>query len=393
MICVSIVRRFWWAAAVFSLVVAPGCDSPTGTGIPYDGIGDLFPADGADDQDLNLTLHWTGLDDSAKAAPCHYSVFLGTQAPPPLVIDSLTENSFMPGSLQPKTVYFWRVEAYRDTVMIASSPIVHFETDREFTYPLAVGLRWNYWHETYSYTADGQPDPVYRDTGRATVEIVAFDTLFDTREVYDFSIRESIGAEYQSCHFYLNNLHDGLYRFDYTNPSIIAPRPEVERRATMVTCAGRVFDSPARLFAFLRGEITDAVAKRPGPTLEGYSPTKSYGYPVRLGHRWTYRYYSDDGYPFRIDKQVMRRELVSTPAGLFDCFVIQWFWDTNNDGVWENGIDGYDYLAPQGLIKREFYVGKVGTGSYDNPEGVEYYDFYDGYTLTEYGRDRDHGVR
>lgn len=58
--------------------------------------------------------------------------------------------------------------------------------------------------------------------------------------------------------------------------------------------------------------------------------------------------------------------------------------------MWESGIDGYDYLAPQGLVKREFYVGKVGTESYDNPEEIVYYDFFDGYALTAYGREREH---
>jgi len=382
-------RRAVWGLAVATMFFALGCDSPAGPGHPYMGIAELFPADGAVDQDLNINLRWAIETDTVMAAPSHYRVFLGTQTPLPLVMDSLTENSFMPGTLAPKTVYAWRVEAYRDTVIIASTPTMRFTTGREFTYPLAVGLRWIYWHETYSYTADGQPNPVYRDTGRATVGIVGFTTIWDYIDAYDFYIMEQVGAEYHTCHFYLNNIEDGLYTLDYTGTSLIAPRLVVEHSGKRFLFAGRVFDSPDQLFSALRGEMVYA-AKRPGPTPEGYSPTISYAYPLRLGHQWTYRDHTDEGYPFRIDKKVIRREQVSTQAGVFDCLVIQWFWDIDDDGMWESGIDGYDYLAPQGLIKREFYVAKVGTQPYDNPEEIVYYDFFDGYTLTAHGRGWEH---
>lgn len=199
-------------------------------------------------------------------------------------MDSLTENSFMPGNLAPKTVYAWRVEVYRDTVLIASSPMIRFKTGREFTYPLAVGLSWDYWHETYSYTADGRSNPIFRDTGRAFVEITDIDTLFDSQEAFDFYIRESVGAEYHTCHFYINNIEDGLYTLDYTGTSLIAPRPVVEQSGKKLIFAGRVFDSPDQLFSALRGEMVYA-ARRPGPTPDGYSPTISYAYPLRLGHQ------------------------------------------------------------------------------------------------------------
>lgn len=382
-------RNGWWVIAAMMLF-APGCDSPTGSGVSRSDIGGVFPADGADNQDLNVTLQWTEVDDSLKAA-CHYRVFLGTEVPPPPVINALAENSYMPGNLQSGTAYYWRVQAYRDTVPVASTPLMRFKTGHRFTYPLAVGLRWIYWHEIHSYADSPQSDPMYRDTGRAAVGIVATTTLFDSLDVYDFHIIEQVGVEYHTCHFYLNNTEDGLYTYGYTDPSSIAPRREVDPDGTAFVFGGRSFASPAHLFAFLRGESTDPAAKRPGPTADGYLPTESYAYPLRPGHQWTYRYYTDDGYPFRIDKKVIGRQRVTVPAGTFDCFVIQWFWDFDEDGQWEAGIDGYDYVATQGLVKREFFVGKVGVVTYEHPDGTGTYDFYDGYTLTDYGRDWKRG--
>jgi hypothetical protein len=379
--------------AAVAILAAAGCGSPSGPASAGAELRDAFPPDGATDQDLNVTLHWAEADITLKA-PVYYRVFLGTGARPPLVADSLFDDEFIPGPLEPHTFYYWQVQAFHDSVMIASTRVMHFKTGRSFTYPLQVGLRWEYRHETYSYTEDGQPNPYYRDTGRAEVSIIARTTIFDSLDVYNFYIAEQIGFERQTCHFYLNNDEDGLYTYAYTGTSMIAPRPAVGHTESAYSFAGRTFNSPAELFAFMRAETFDVFCKRPGPPPNGDRPAKSFGYPLGPGAEWTYRYVTDDDLPWRIDKKVIRREQITVPAGTFDCFVIQWFWDTNNDGQWDNGIDGYDYLAPQGLIKREFYVGKVGTTSYDNPEGIAYYDFYDGYTLTGYGRviNKDDGV-
>lgn len=361
-----------------------GCDSVSGPGRIVPEIEDVFPADGATDQNLNVTLQWADVGDTLKAS-VYYKIFFGTQSRPPLVVDSLYANQYLPGTLDPKTLYFWRVQAFRDSVTIASTPVMYFKTGRDFIYPLAIGLHWDYWHEIYSFTDDGQPNPYYRDTGRITMEILAPLTIFDTIDVNDLYIRESFGAESYSGHVYLNNTEDGLYTYDYTILTNIAPRPVV---GPTFTFAGCTFDSPAQLFAFLRAETIDAFQKRPGPPPDWDAPTKSFAYPLRLGHQWTYRFVTSDGYPWRIDKKVIRRAQLTVPAGVFDCFVIQWFWDINNDGEWDAGIDGYDYLAPEGLVKREFYVGKVGVTTYDHPDGTGYYDFYEGFTLTDYGRER-----
>ncbi|MDD4052643.1 MAG: hypothetical protein PHR28_12195 [candidate division Zixibacteria bacterium] len=368
-----------------------GCDSPNGPGIPGTGIEDIFPTNGATDQNLNVTLQWAYAGDTLKASPYYYDVFFGTQSRPPLIADSLYDNKFTPGSLDPQTVYFWRVQAYHDGVTVASSPVMHFKTGRSFTYPLAAGLRWDYWHEIYSY-ADEQHEQLYfRDTGRSIVEIVAPLIIYDTIDVYDLYIRESIGAERYTGHVYLNNTEDGLYTYDYTIITSVTPRPVVNQTGTTLTFAGHTFDSSAQLFAFLDAGIAFADKDDPYPPPDPPESTKSYAYPLKLGSQWTYRFVTSDGNPWRIDKKVIRREQITVPAGVFDCFVIRWFWDVNNDGQWDGGVEGYDYLAPQGLIKREFYAGKVGVTTYDHPDGTDYYDFYDGYTLTDYGREMGRG--
>ncbi len=362
-----------------------GCDSPSAPGIARINIEDVFPSNGATDQNLNVTLQWAFTGDTLKAS-IYYKVYLGTQSRPPLVADSLYDDRFTPGTLDPRTVYFWRVEAYRDSVMIVSSPVMYFKTGRSFTYPLAVGLRWDYRHELYSYVGEGQLDPYPLITGQTTMEILGTLTILDTIDVFDLYIQESIGAESYSGHVYINNTEDGLYTYDYTILTNIAPKPEAVRTEMTLAFAGRTFDSPARMFAFARAETMDAYQKRPGPPPYQDWPTKSYAYPLRLGSQWTYRFVTSDGYPWRIDKKVIRREQITVPAGIFDCFVIQWLWDINNDGHWDDGVDGYDYLAPQGLVKREFYVGKVGVTTYENPDRTDYYDFFEGFTLTSLGR-------
>jgi hypothetical protein len=44
------------------------------------------------------------------------------------------------------------------------------------------------------------------------------------------------------------------------------------------------------------------------------------------------------------------------PAGNFDCVKMQWLYDLNQDGEWDDDIIFFDYLCGQGIIKRSILV-------------------------------------
>jgi hypothetical protein len=101
-------------------------------------------------------------------------------------------------------------------------------------------------------------------------------------------------------------------------------------------------------------------------------------YPLFQGKEWTYR---EPNSPFHIGKKVLNQQLLSTTAGIFFASRIAWMWDINNDLVWDQNIEGYDYIGANGLIKRIFIYKDLVVSNESNPEGIGYIDYQTEYTL------------
>ncbi len=84
------------------------------------------PANNAINQNYpNVTLSWTGGDPDGDAVT--YDLYFGTASNPPLHSTNLTSTSFVKGSLQSYTKYYWKIVA-KDGVSTTTGPIWNFTT-------------------------------------------------------------------------------------------------------------------------------------------------------------------------------------------------------------------------------------------------------------------------
>jgi hypothetical protein len=87
------------------------------------------PADGASDQDANVSLSWTGGDPDADSVT--YDVFLAADdtQPSDLVCDDVPSALCDPGTLNPGTHYYWQVIATDGRGAVTTGPVWHFVTE------------------------------------------------------------------------------------------------------------------------------------------------------------------------------------------------------------------------------------------------------------------------
>jgi hypothetical protein len=90
-------RKLTWLVSIF-LLLSLGHYASAATN-PY-------PADGATDVPIDVVLSW-----SPGHGALMYDVYFGTSSPPPW-IGKLVETSYDPGTLEPGTTYFWRVNDF-----------------------------------------------------------------------------------------------------------------------------------------------------------------------------------------------------------------------------------------------------------------------------------------
>jgi hypothetical protein len=86
-------------------------------------------------------------------------------------------------------------------------------------------------------------------------------------------------------------------------------------------------------------------------------PVLSLKYPLEIGSLWIAKFLNQNS-DSRVEKNVLQKQTVQVPAGIFNCNIVQ----RNiyySDGSLAENIYQYDYIANQGLIKREFYVNEV----------------------------------
>jgi hypothetical protein len=108
-------------------------------------------------------------------------------------------------------------------------------------------------------------------------------------------------------------------------------------------------------------------------------PVLTLKYPITIGSQWTYRY---DYHPWRIDKRVVGREDIHLNIGTFNCYHIQWLYDFDHDGNWDEDIWIDDYICEKGMIKRTFsFIGVYYSDENGNVLGS--FDMTQEYRLTK----------
>jgi hypothetical protein len=86
------------------------------------------PEDGATDVPIEILLKWTGGDPNSGDIVT-YDVYFGTDNPPPLVAEDLTQIGFDPETLDLDTTYYWQIVTEDSQSETTAGPIWHFTTE------------------------------------------------------------------------------------------------------------------------------------------------------------------------------------------------------------------------------------------------------------------------
>lgn len=244
-------------------------------------------------------------------------------------------------------------------------------------YPLAAGNEWVYDH-TISYSNfqpvnPGTPLPFDTSETRSTVRvgIVGQETLRDSLPAWHFSFQDGTNV---LSHRWHRVIQDTLFVYAYSGPGLALPKASHEFAFVI---GNRTFDGAGKLLRFL--EVPPSDYPIFDSIIYEQRPPKSLVFPLRIGLAWNFR---ERGYPFGIGKQVLAYESISLPAGVFGVHKIRWFWDVNNDGMWDPNMEGYDYVNARGLVRRVFLIRAAIT--LGDPDPIGYIDITQDFALRSF---------
>jgi len=332
------------------------------------------PSDQAVEVSLSPYLAWPAAGASERIP--RYDLYLDTINPPSLFRSNLTQPYFSPGLLFPNHTYYWRTVT-RGTRRLPRWPLWSFTT-RSLTYPVMVGNRWLYdqaaWYENI------QPSslvPRFGDTTRATVseEVAEFLGGIDGPDLYRFHHTYVPPRDRSEGDAYYEVREDGLYQSWESGVNLgVIPKQSGTVRYIF---GGRSFGSTEELFSFLETGLVG-----PGPTLSTDQLTRqALQYPLKVGAQWTYLHPTE--YSYQIDRKVIDWQRIEIGEAAYDCFVIQSLYDLDGDGLWEDNIEFYDYIAAQGLVKRRFVIYGIRFADWSRANGIGTADFVSESILTE----------
>lgn len=220
----------------------------------------------------------------------------------------------------------------------------------DFIYPLQVGNKWEYIRtfKSFNFRPDSltnyqQNDTTITDT--AKLEIIKTAILRDSIET--FFIQETL-KENENTYIddtYYANHEDGLYFYAYRGPGFVIPKVSLHRK---ILFKDRYFNSIREMTSFITRAIPQNYILADTIIYE-IPPLQSLKYPFKIGAQWTYR---PPKRPWQIDKKVLSYEKIKVVAGSYYCYKIQWLYDMDHNGKWDDDIIFYDWVSRRGLVKR-----------------------------------------
>lgn len=256
-----------------------------------------------------------------------------------------------------------------------------------FQFPTEIGNSWKYAYQMSSNNWEpagagaGYGINMF-DTG--TTEIVSLDTLNDGTIYYRFETEWISRDNPNPSIRHLGNNDNGMYLYGYSNIYRTGPPKVNANENGYLIFKGQKYRNYNELYSIIIQSVKGISVARVtgnGLTIEE-RPIKELTYPLLVGKQWVYRDVNlNDAWD--MDKKILKIENVTVPAGKFICFRIEWFWDIDDDGVWDTDITGYDYLAPIGYLKRQFdWTGIIQTDELGDTIGT--FDSRDTYELIDY---------
>lgn len=245
-----------------------------------------------------------------------------------------------------------------------------------YDYPLEKGTVWEYENKieftNFRPTTPGQTynDSVHFSTGRVeSLDKFVFDNGVET---YSLKSYEAMGTRLHPSYTFYIKTPEALYLYGYSGGSLLAPKTNASAKLIF---HGNTFYTFQSLIDFIEQKVrnySDSVYVETPPPIV-------YQYPLQVGSKWTFR---DYGKPFLIKKEVIDTEIIRTPAGNFKAYAIRWYYDMDENGIYDPDIIVTEYLHEVGLVKRVFTIKNLTVASSDNPEGFGYIDFTQNIILT-----------
>jgi hypothetical protein len=249
---------------------------------------------------------------------------------------------------------------------------------QDFLYPLQQGNQWEY-QKTFSYI-NIEPDSIdiSPDTVVVEAEVLGRENLPGIGETIPVLTHEKNNMQSPQGINYYTQSEKGLFIQAYLNAGgpIIFPK---HLHLKPIVFKGRSYPNIETLTRILRAAIPINALNSDSAIVEDPA-VQTLKYPLEVGTQWTYR---DFFSPWKIDKRVIDKGSITTPAGSFDCYFILWQYDIDNSGVWDDDIEMVDYVSETGLVKRTLTLEGV---FFTDPFGelLIQADVIDEYVLTAY---------
>jgi hypothetical protein len=256
------------------------------------------------------------------------------------------------------------------------------------SYPLEIGNTWHYsrhmFGQNFRPLIPGAVDPgidlwlSYEVHVNRRINIPRVPSgIADSIRVTELRHIEREGTRNLLAYLYLRQEPDGLYRHGYTGSTLGGPRPASTNELRYVL-RGSTFESPFALVEFLTrdipGDLVDSLIRE-------YPPLKAVHYPLQYGDRWVFR---GSGF-VRIDKQtgpMMRTSVLGKPVRYHE---VQWFYDLENNGTWDDDLTMIDEISDKGMIGRELIARDILVTDPIHPEGIGWLDIVDRFEITLLG--------
>jgi hypothetical protein len=246
-----------------------------------------------------------------------------------------------------------------------------------FAYPLRIGNSWVYKGEMLNFNyrtyVNGELVPEEREDTltifTSRVEITGRETIPNALQAFVLEETYTEPPTTMTSYNYYNNTNRGLTFFAYRNVFGNPHIPKLPADGNGISSLSRIShmpDFPIDLMMNLSTPTAgddELILEKP--------PILSLPKNLEEDTQWTYRH---PGSPWRIDKRVLGKETIELPFGSHECYKIQWLFDIDNSGTWDDNIIFYDYIGNEGLLVRDIIF--LNNISYD-PTGMEPTGYFD----------------
>ncbi|NQU04608.1 MAG: hypothetical protein HQ568_00835 [Calditrichaeota bacterium] len=227
----------------------------------------------------------------------------------------------------------------------------------DYIYPLEVGNTWIYDRSMRFSEMNG--NTINESYSVIQSEITEIDQLDNNITAYRIHTREVDDSNYVSeGDGWYNHRSDGLYCFAYSGSGWSGSPcpPPRDEGITRYRFKGRIFSSPQEIIRLLTDQSPlFGIASDDSITYED-PPVCCIKYPPEVGTEWIYRDYDN---PFLIVKRITGRHGFESHVGVFDCILLRWFYDFDENGEFDTDITVQDYYANEGLIRQVIDIDSI----------------------------------